>query len=86
MRTWQVDEFDGFVFRLEQTDVALDRNARVVANVLLEPGQAIEQRAFARIGISNNRYARINALCYGYLIGGDADFFGTSHQLLQAQL
>ena len=47
MRTGQVDEFDSFVFRLEQTDVALDGNARVVANVLLEPGQAIEQRAFA---------------------------------------
>jgi len=86
MRTRQVDEFHGFVFRLEQADVALDRNARVIANMLLEPGKAIEQCAFARIGITDNRDARVNALRYGYLIGGDANFFGTSHQPLQAQL
>ena len=82
----QVDEFDDLVVGFQQTDVFLDGDARVVANTLLEPGQAIEERALTGIGIAENRYARIDALRYGYLIGGNADFSGTSHQPLQAQL
>ena len=86
MRARQVDKFDDFVIGLEQADVFLDRDARVVANTLLEPGQTIEERALAGIGIADNRYARVDALRYGYLTGGNADFSGTSHQPLQAQL
>jgi len=86
MRPRQVYKFDHFVIGLEQTDVFLDGDARVVANTLLESGQTIKERALTGIGIANNRYARIDALRYGYLIGGNADFSGTSHQPLQAQL
>lgn len=74
MRARQIDKFDDFVVGFEKTDVFLDRYAGVVANALFESGQAIEKRALARIGIADNRYARLNALRYGYLIGGNTYF------------
>lgn len=86
MRAGQVYKFDNFVVGLEQTAMFLDGHAWVVADALLQAGQAIEERALARIRIADNRYVRIDALRYGYLIGGNANFSGTSHQPLQARL
>ena len=85
MRARQIDEFDRRALSLESSDMPLDGHARVIADALLEPGQAIEQCTFARIRIANNRDARVGALRYGYFIDGNAGFGGLSHQPLQVQ-
>jgi hypothetical protein len=71
---------------LQETHVPLHGNARVVADSLFEAGQAVEQSAFAGIGIADNRNRRVCALRYGYLTGRDTDFGAFSHQPLQVQL
>ena len=57
MRTRQIDELDRAVISLERTDVFFDRDARVVAGLLSQAGQAIEKGALARIRIADDRDA-----------------------------
>ena len=85
MRTWQIDEFYRLVIDLEDADVALNRNARVIADALFQTRQTVKQCALAGIRIANDRDAGVGALGNGDLIGGKADFRALSHQPLQAQ-
>ena len=85
VRARQVDQFGSRLVESEDPNVALDGNAGIVADPLLEAGQPIEQRALAGIGGSNNRYAGVWTSAKGYLIGRYAYFFGLSHQPLQAK-
>jgi hypothetical protein len=64
----QVDEFDRTVADLHRTDVTFHGYARIVTDALPEAGQSIEERAFARIRISDHRNAGVCAPAYGNLI------------------
>ena len=86
MCAWKIDELCLRALSFQDSDVALDGDARVIANALFETGQAIEQCALAGIGITDNRDARVDALRYGYLIDGNTSFGGLSHQPLRVQL
>ena len=61
VRAGQVNEFERALPDLQGADMTLDRNARVVANALPQPGQPIEERALARIGITDNRNAGVGS-------------------------
>ena len=81
----QVNQFGGRIVEFEGANVALDGNAGIVANPLLQAGQPIKQRTLAGIGGPNNRYAGVWTSAKGYLIGRYAYFCGLSHQPLQAK-
>ena len=52
----QVDQFGRFSGRKRHPPrLALDRNTRIVRNFLPRPGQRVEQRAFAGVGIADQR-------------------------------
>ena len=74
MRAWKVDEFQGLVAHLERADVTLDRDARVIADPLAQPGQAIEECALTGIGTADNRYAGTWLPAYGNVRYGYAGF------------
>ena len=53
----QIDQLYCLVVNFQDADMLLDGNARIVADLLLETGQAIEQRTLAGVRIAHNRDA-----------------------------
>ena len=62
------------VIDFENTDMLLDSDTRIVTDPLLQARQAIKQRALARIGITNNRDAGVQAPGNVDFTGGDTNF------------
>jgi len=85
MCTGKINELCLLAVKGQYADVSFDGYARIIADALLETGQAIEQGAFAGIGVTNDSNAGLCGPSYCYLIGRDSDFGGFSHQLLRVQ-
>jgi len=69
MRTRKVNQLDRHVIDFHGADVSFYRNAGIIADTLLQPGEAIEQRALAGIRITNDRDA-------GIYVSGNVDLIG----------
>ena len=74
MRAWQVNEFEGDIVGLQQANVPLDRNARVVADTLAQTRQSIEECALTGIRTADNRNAGARRPVYGNVFYGYASF------------
>lgn len=79
MRARQIDQFDQYIVNFDVADMAFDRDTRVIADALPEPGQSIKECAFAGVRTTDNRNAGIRLPAYGYLVYGDSNWFA-SHQ------
>jgi len=65
VRTGKIHEFDGLVVSFQLANMAFNRDARIIADALPEPCQAIKKSAFARIWTTDNRNAGIRLPAYG---------------------
>ncbi len=82
--TGQIDQLEHRIVETRNANMFLDRDAGVIADLLAHPGETIEQRAFAGIGIPKYRDAGCGVPADAYLINRNAARFRTSH-LLPAQ-
>ncbi len=80
MRAWQVDEFYRLIVGLERADMTFDSDARIIADSLPQPRQAIEQCAFPRIRTANNRNAGIRLPAPGNVFEKYAGFGSFRHR------
>ncbi len=84
MRAWQVDEFYRLIVGLERADMTFDSDARIIADSLAQPRQAIEQCALPRIRTTNNRNAGIRLPAPGNVFEKYAGFGGLRHRCRDA--
>ena len=80
VRAWQIDEFYRLIVEFERADMTFDSDARIIADSLPQPRQAVEYGAFATVGITDHRDAGSRLPANGDLVDGDSGFFGASHR------
>ena len=61
----KIHELDGLVVGFQLANMAFNRDARIIADTLSEPCQAIKKSALARIWTTDNRNAGIRLPAYG---------------------
>ena len=66
----------------QNADVAFDSDSGIVADALLESGQAIEQCALAAIRVTDNGDGGLNTPSNCYLVDRNTNFGWLSHQPL----
>ena len=84
MRARQVDELNDLVVNFEQSNMALDSYAGIVANALPQAGQTIEKCALARIRATDDRDAGICLPASWNVVEKYAGFGGFSHRYRDA--